>query len=349
MAVRHARREPAPAAARPPGAEAVPALRLRNLSVSFASRRGPVPAVRDVSLDVARGELLALLGESGSGKSVTARALLGLHDPRATTVTADVIEVAGHDVQAASPEQLRRLRGATMSLVFQDALSALNPVLTVGDQIGELYRQHQGASRKQARSRAIDMLELVGIPGARGRVDSYPHQFSGGMRQRLLIAMAIALEPQLLIADEPTTALDVTVQAQILELLDRLRRELDMGVLLITHDLGVVCEVADRVAVMYAGRIVERADADALFDRPAHPYTEALLTSVPTLGHIGSELPVIPGSPPVPSALPSGCPFHPRCSWAVEQCRETRPELRPVAGGREAACLRTEEVLRAGA
>ena len=347
MAVRHAR--PEPAATRPVDATAVPALRLRRLSVSFASRRGPVPAVRDVSLDVARGELLALLGESGSGKSVTARALLGLHDPRTTTVTADVIEVAGRDVQAASPEQLRRLRGATMSLVFQDALSALNPVLTVGDQIGELYRQHEGASRKQSRSRAVEMLELVGIPGARGRVDSYPHQFSGGMRQRLLIAMAIALEPELLIADEPTTALDVTVQAQILELLDRLRRELDMGVLLITHDLGVVCEVADRVAVMYAGRIVERADADALFDRPAHPYTEALLTSVPTLGHVGSELPVIPGSPPVPSALPSGCPFHPRCSWAVDRCRETRPELRPVEGGREAACLRTEEVLHAGA
>ena len=344
MPVRQARRDAIPAAVD----GSTPALRLEGLSVSFASRRGPVPAVRDVSLGLARGELLALLGESGSGKSVTARAIMGLHDPRTTEVTAGVVEVAGHDLRAASPEQLRRLRGATMSLVFQDALSALNPVLTVGDQIGELYRQHQGASRRQARSRAVEMLELVGIPGARGRVDSYPHQFSGGMRQRLLIAMAIALEPELLIADEPTTALDVTVQAQILELLDRLRRELNMGVLLITHDLGVVCEVADRVAVMYAGRIVERADADALFDRPAHPYTEALLTSVPTLGHVGSELPVIPGSPPVPTALPSGCPFHPRCAWAVEACRETRPELRAVGGGREAACLRTEEVLRAG-
>jgi oligopeptide/dipeptide ABC transporter ATP-binding protein len=240
------------------------------------------------------------------------------------------------------------MRGASVSLVFQDALSALNPVLTIGDQIGELYRTHQRVSRKQARSRAIEMLELVGIPGARGRVDAYPHQFSGGMRQRLLIAMAIALEPDLLIADEPTTALDVTVQAQILELLDRLRRDLDMGVLLITHDLGVVCEVADSVAVMYAGRIVETADADALFDQPAHPYAEALLTSVPSLGHVGAELPVIPGSPPIPTALPSGCPFHPRCSWAVDACRETRPELRTVAPGRQAACLRSEEVLGAG-
>ncbi len=344
MAVRQARREPA-ATPKPGRDAAVPALRLQGLSVSFDSRRGPIPAVRDVSLDLARGELLALLGESGSGKSVTARAVMGLHDPRTTTVTSEVVEVAGHDLRTATPEQLRRLRGATMSLVFQDALSALNPVLSVGDQIGELYRQHEGASRKQARSRAIEMLELVGIPGARGRVDSYPHQFSGGMRQRLLIAMAIALEPELLIADEPTTALDVTVQAQILELLDRLRQELNMGVLLITHDLGVVCEVADKVAVMYAGRIVERADADALFDRPAHPYTEALLTSVPTLGHIGSELPVIPGSPPVPSALPSGCAFHPRCTWALDACRETRPELTSVAPGRQAACLRSQEVL----
>ncbi len=327
-------------------ADPTPALRLRGLSVSFQSRRGAIPAVRDVSLDVARGQLLALLGESGSGKSVTARAIMGLHDPRSTDVSATTLEVAGVALQTQGAEQLRRLRGSTMSLVFQDALSALNPVLTIGDQIGELYRQHQGASRKQARSQAAEMLALVGIPGATARIDDYPHQFSGGMRQRLLIAMAIALEPELLIADEPTTALDVTVQAQILDLLDRLRRELNMGVLLITHDLGVVCEVADTVAVMYAGRIVETASADALFDHPAHPYTEALLTSVPTLGHVGSELPVIPGSPPVPAALPTGCAFHPRCSWTVEACLTTRPELVTVGPGRQSACLRTKEVIR---
>jgi oligopeptide/dipeptide ABC transporter ATP-binding protein len=325
----------------------VAALRVRGLSVSFPTRRGPVPAVRDVDLDVARGELLALLGESGSGKSVTARAIMGLHEGTTAQVTASSLEVAGHDLLTAGPEALRRLRGATVSLVFQDALSALNPVLSIGDQIGELYREHEGMSRKQARLRAIDMLELVGIPAARARVDDYPHQFSGGMRQRLLIAMAIALDPELLIADEPTTALDVTVQAQILELLDRLRRELDMGVLLITHDLGVVCEVADSVAVMYAGRIVERAGADALFDHPAHPYTAALLTSVPQAGSIGSDLPVISGSPPRPSALPSGCPFHPRCEWAVPECTSTRPDLLPVGIDRAAACLRAEEVIRA--
>jgi len=319
---------------------------VRGLSGEFPSRRGPIPAVRDVSLDVARGQLLALLGESGSGKSVTARAIMGLHDHRSTQVTAQTLEVAGVDLQTRTPDQLRRLRGATMSLVFQDALSALNPVLTIGDQIGEMYRQHQGAGRRQARLQSAEMLSLVGIPGAKARLDDYPHQFSGGMRQRLLIAMAIALEPELLIADEPTTALDVTVQAQILELLDRLRLELNMGVLLITHDLGVVCEVADTVAVMYAGRIVETAAADALFDRPAHPYTEALLTSVPTVGHVGSELPVIPGSPPVPASLPPGCAFHPRCSWVLEQCRTTRPELVAVAVDRQAACLRTEEVIR---
>ena len=211
MAVRQVRRAASSTpTGQPPLQSSAPALRVRNLSVSFDSRSGPVPAVRGVDLDLARGGLLALLGESGSGKSVTARALMGLHDRKSTTVTADAIEVAGHDVLTASSEELRHMRGASVSLVFQDALSALNPVLTIGDQIGELYRTHQRVSRKQARSRAIEMLELVGIPGARGRVDAYPHQFSGGMRQRLLIAMAIALEPDLLIADEPTTALDVT-------------------------------------------------------------------------------------------------------------------------------------------
>ncbi len=326
-------------------ASGVPALRIRDLSVTFRTRRGPVEAVRNVDLDVRRGELLALLGESGSGKSVTARATLGLHDLKRTDVVADTIEVAGHDVLHASPASMRHLRGETVGLVFQDALSALNPVLTVGHQIGELYRQHRGASRREAKRRAIEMLGLVGIPGAARRADDYPHQFSGGMRQRLLIAMAIALQPELLIADEPTTALDVTVQAQILELLDRLRQDLNMGVLLITHDLGVVCEVADEVAVMYAGRIVERGDADRLIDNPAHPYTQALLLSVPTVDAVGGSLAVIPGSPPRPGHLPSGCSFHPRCSWAIAACQEERPALQEISTGRQAACFRAEEVL----
>ena len=244
MAVRQVRRATAAAVDAPLAPEGAAALRVRGLSVSFDSRSGPVPAVRGVDLDLARGQLLALLGESGSGKSVTARALMGLHDRRSTTVTADVIEVAGHDVLTASSEELRQMRGASVSLVFQDALSALNPVLTIGDQIGELYRTHERVSRKQARSRAIEMLELVGIPDPDRHVDDYPHQFSGGMRQRIMIAMALMLERALLIvADEATSALDVTLQAQILELFRELGAiRQSVHPLLISHDLGVVAQ-----------------------------------------------------------------------------------------------------------
>jgi oligopeptide transport system ATP-binding protein len=333
------------------------ALEVRGLSVTFRTRAGPVPAVRDVDLDVAPGELVALLGESGSGKSVTARAVMGLHATNAT-VTAERIRLRDTDLLSLPEQELRRIRGARMSLVFQDALSALNPVLSIGDQIGELFREHRGESRRAARSHAVDLLGQVGIPDPARRVRDYPHQFSGGMRQRILIAMAIALRPELVIADEPTTALDVTVQAQILELLDELRRELHMAVLLITHDLGVVSEVADRVAVMYAGRIVESGDADDVLGRPGHPYTEALLRSVPRADLRGRDLEVIPGSPPSPTRLPDGCPFHPRCTWAVDACRTIRPEPVPLADpGRRAgsdeaasrvtACHRTAEVLNA--
>ncbi|NUT45887.1 MAG: ABC transporter ATP-binding protein [Saccharothrix sp.] len=304
---------------------------------------GPVEAVRHVDLDVPRGELVALLGESGSGKSVTARAVMGLTAPGAT-VRADEITVAGTDLRTATPRQLRELRGTRMSLVLQDALSALNPVLTIGDQLGELLRVHAGASKKAARATAADLLGTVGIPAPAQRLGDYPHQFSGGMRQRILIAMAIALEPSLLIADEPTTALDVTVQAQILDLLGELRTRLDMGVLLITHDLAVVSEVADRVAVMYAGRVVEAGEADTVLARPSHPYTEALLRSVPRLEHRGADLFTIPGSPPNPARVPSGCPFHPRCHRAVETCSTVRPDLVPFAG-RVVACHRSEVTL----
>jgi oligopeptide/dipeptide ABC transporter ATP-binding protein len=277
---------------------------------------------------------------------VTARAIMGLHRGSSVSVRADRLSVGGVDLLSRNEEQLRQMRGARMSMVFQDALSALNPVLTIGDQIGEVFRTHRGASRRQAKAQAADLLALVGIPDAARRVQSYPHQFSGGMRQRLLIAMAIALDPVLLIADEPTTALDVTVQAQILELLDRLRRELNMAVLLITHDLGVVCEVADKVTVMYGGRVVETCTADDLFDRPGHPYTEALLNSVPQAGGVKTDLPVIPGSPPSLHALPAGCSFHPRCGWSQQRCVDVRPELRQLSeSGREAACHRAEEVL----
>ncbi|HEX2902454.1 MAG TPA: ABC transporter ATP-binding protein [Jatrophihabitans sp.] len=322
------------------------ALSVRGLSVEFRGRQATVHAVSELDLDIAAGELMALLGESGSGKSVTARAVMGLHRGSGVSVRADSMLLDGVDLLTQSDDQLRSLRGDKMSMVFQDALSALNPVLTIGDQIGELFRTHRGANRRQAREQAAELLAMVGIPDPKNRVKSYPHQFSGGMRQRLLIAMAIALEPQLLIADEPTTALDVTVQAQILELIDRLRTELNMAVLLITHDLGVVCEIADRVTVMYGGRVVERCSADALFDRPAHPYTEALLNSVPQSGSVRSDLPVIPGSPPSLSNLPPGCSFHPRCGWAIPRCAEERPELRsPGRPNRESACHRAEEVL----
>jgi oligopeptide transport system ATP-binding protein len=322
------------------------ALRVRGLSVTFATRRGDLPAAVDVDLDVDRGELVALLGESGSGKSVTARAVMGL-DPDNARVTAAELRVGDHDLLALREEERRRLRGSSMSLVFQDALSALNPVLSVGDQVGELFRVHRALSRREARRRAVDLLALVGIPAAERRVDDYPHQFSGGMRQRILIAMSIALEPELLIADEPTTALDVTVQAQILELLDRLRRELDMAVLLITHDLGVVSEVADRVAVMYAGRIVETGLADDLLLRPGHPYTEALLRAMPQAGRADADLLAIPGAPPNPLRLPPGCSFAPRCRWAVDRCHRERPELLDLPGGRASACHRAQEVLDA--
>jgi oligopeptide transport system ATP-binding protein len=322
------------------------ALRVRGLSVSFQLDSGPVDAVRHVDLDVPRGQLVALLGESGSGKSVTARAVMGLAGPGAT-VAAGEITVAGADLRTATPWQLRELRGTRMSLVLQDALSALNPVLTIGDQLGELFRVHNGASKKVARAKATDLLGMVGIPAPARRVGDYPHQFSGGMRQRILIAMAIALEPELLIADEPTTALDVTVQAQILDLLGDLRTQLDMGVLLITHDLAVVSEVADRLAVMYAGRVVEAGDADTVLSRPSHPYTEALLRSVPQLEHHGADLFTIPGSPPNPARVPSGCPFHPRCHRVVDQCSTVRPELVPLAG-RTVACHQSEVMLGVG-
>lgn len=269
---------------------------------------------------------------------------MGLTDDR-TTVDFSELVVSGTDILSLNPEERRLMRGERMSLVLQDALSALNPVMTIGAQIGELFRVHRHATKKQARASAVELLGMVGIPAPSSRVDDYPHQFSGGMRQRILIAMAIALEPEMLIADEPTTALDVTVQAQILDLLGSLRDQLGMGILLITHDLGVVMEVADSLAVMYAGRIVERGSADAVLGSPGHPYTEALLRSMPEAATKGERLLTIPGSPPSPAALPAGCSFHPRCHLAIDLCREVAPELAEVASGRESACHRSQELV----
>ncbi|MET9243480.1 ABC transporter ATP-binding protein [Nonomuraea sp. NPDC003709] len=326
-----------------------PVLEIRDLHVTFTAHGREVPAVRGVDLTIERGQTLALLGESGSGKSVTAKAVMGLLDGPNVRVRSAATRLGGRDLTAMSAEERRALRGSAMTLVFQDALSALNPVLSVGDQVGELFRVHRGASRKQARARAVELLDLVGIPAAATRVDDYPHQFSGGMRQRILVAMAVALEPDLIIADEPTTALDVTVQAQILELIDRLRRELGTAVLLITHDLGVAAEVSDRVAVMYAGRIVESGEVGELYDLPAHPYTDALLAAIPDLDSPAASLRAIPGAPPSPASVPPGCSFAPRCARASEVCSTTRPELTllPTGTGRYAACHHSEEMLDA--
>jgi oligopeptide transport system ATP-binding protein len=333
--------EPRPSTGRDDGN--VPALRVTGLTVDFPGRGGVVHAVRGVDLSVRRGETLALLGESGSGKSMTARAVMRLVPPSAQ-VGAEVIEVDGADVLHASPAELRRLRGEKMAMVFQDPLSALNPVLSVGSQVGELFRLHRGMGRRKARVEAERLLAAVGIPDPGSRVRAFPHQCSGGMRQRILIALAIALRPGLLIADEPTTALDVTVQAQILDLLRSLQREMDLAILLITHDLGVVCEVADHVAVMYAGRVVEAGPAEQVLSRPAHPYTRALLDSVPQ-AHSGSELPVIGGSPPPADQILPGCSFAPRCRFAVDRCRTVPPVPETVTPGRMAACHRAQEVL----
>jgi oligopeptide transport system ATP-binding protein len=323
-----------------------PLLEVSDLHVEFGNpKRGEVASVLNgVDYAVHAGETLAVLGESGSGKSVTAQTVMGILDTPPGRITGGSVRFRGEELLTADPERRRLLRGESMAMIFQDALSALNPVYTVGAQIAEQFRFRRGMSKKDALVRAGEMLDLVQIPNAKQRVKEYPHQFSGGMRQRAMIAMSLALDPELLIADEPTTALDVTVQAQIMELLDELRRERTMGMVLITHDLGVVAEVADRIAVMYAGRIVEEADAATLYASPAHPYTRGLMASVPRLDGGRGQLDPIPGLPPSLSNIPPGCPFHPRCAHVEDRCREELPALRPLdgpgasTGGHQAAC-----------
>jgi oligopeptide transport system ATP-binding protein len=320
-------------------------LEVRDLRVEFHTRDGVVSAVNGVSYAVDAGETLAVLGESGSGKSVTAQAVMGILDIPPGRVTGGEIRFGGRDLLTLTPEERRRTRGAKTAMIFQDALSALNPVLPVGYQLAEMFRVHRGATRQEARERAVELMVRVRIPAAGQRVGDYPHQFSGGMRQRIMIAMALALSPELIIADEPTTALDVTVQAQVMDLLADLRREYRMGLILITHDLGVVADVADRIAVMYAGRVVEHAPVRELYAAPAHPYTKGLLDSVPRLDrtartrdNAGGELPVIRGLPPSLLAIPPGCAFHPRCPLARPVCRTERPPLHDVSAGRTSAC-----------
>ncbi|MFF0720678.1 ABC transporter ATP-binding protein [Verrucosispora sp. NA02020] len=323
-------------------------LSLHDVVVEFDSRVGPVRALDGVSLDVAEGETLALLGESGSGKSVTAQAILGLLPRPAGRIAAGRITFDGTELTTASARRMRAVRGGEISMVFQDPLSSLNPVHPIGRQIGETLRVHRGLSKAKARAEALDLMRRVGIPDPARRIDDYPHQLSGGMRQRIMIAIAIALRPRLIIADEPTTALDVTVQAQILQLLSELQRDYRMALILISHDLGVVAAHASRIAVMYAGRIVETGPLRQVYENPAHPYTRSLLQSVPTLTAPTARLTPIPGTPPSPEALPPGCPFHPRCAWRVDLCTQQRPTLEVLptvdGPGRAAACHRSEEV-----
>ncbi|MGW3954274.1 ABC transporter ATP-binding protein [Streptomyces sp. NPDC004752] len=313
-------------------------LEVRDLHVEFRTRDGIAKAVNGVTCEVAAGETLAVLGESGSGKSVTAQAVMGILDMPPGRITGGEILFRGRDLLKLKENERRGVRGAELAMIFQDALSALNPVLSVGDQLGEMFVVHRGMSKKDARTRAVELMDRVRIPGAAQRVRDYPHQFSGGMRQRIMIAMALALEPALVIADEPTTALDVTVQAQVMDLLAELQREYAMGLVLITHDLGVVADVADRIAVMYAGRIVESAPVHDIYKAPAHPYTRGLLDSIPRLDRKGRELYAIKGLPPNLMHIPPGCAFHPRCPMARDVCRTDEPPLYPVDEDRGSAC-----------
>ncbi|MFQ6170026.1 ABC transporter ATP-binding protein [Oryzobacter sp. R7] len=322
-------------------------LEVDDLYVEFHTPDGVATAINGVSFELRQGESLAILGESGSGKSVTAQAIMGILDMPPAVIPKGHVRYCGQDLLSMPPEERRRTRGPEISMIFQDALSSLNPVFPVGWQIAEMFRVHRGMNKSDALEQAVRLMERVQIPAARERVRSYPHQFSGGMRQRIMIAMAIALDPAVLIADEPTTALDVTVQAQIMALLEELQEERQMGLILITHDLGVVADVADRIAVMYAGRLVETADVHELYAGPAHPYTRGLLESIPRLDQKGQTLAAIGGLPPNLLRIPPGCPFNPRCRMAQDICRQDRPELREVVPGRFSACHFAEEVIDA--
>jgi len=320
-------------------------LEVDDLHVEFHTRDGVARVINGVSLHVDAGETLAILGESGSGKSVTAQAIMGILDMPPAVIRSGAIRYAGRNLLALDDEARRQVRGRDIAMVFQDALSALNPVFPVGWQIAETLRRRAGLSRTEAEARAIALMDRVKIPAARARVRAYPHQFSGGMRQRVMIAMALALGPKILIADEPTTALDVTVQAQIMDLLADLRRETNMAVILITHDLGVVAGVADRIAVMYTGRIVEHADVFGLYESQGHPYTRALLESIPRIDRGDEPLKSIMGLPPNLTRIPSGCPFHPRCYRAEPVCAVEVPPHIDLGHGRTSACLFAREVI----
>ncbi|QYZ70756.1 ABC transporter ATP-binding protein [Neotabrizicola shimadae] len=328
---------------------AAPVLDVRGLKTVFRTRGGEVHAVNSVSFHLQRGELLGVVGESGSGKSVTMMSLIRLLPEPPAEIRSGQVLLNGTDVLKVSPAELRKIRGAKVGFVFQDPMTSLNPVFTVGNQLMEPLIEHMGMTKAQAETRAAELLALVGIPDARKRLKSYPHQFSGGMRQRVMIAIALACDPDVLIADEPTTALDVTIQAQILELVRDLRHKLGMAIVWITHDLGVIAGIADRVMVMYGGQVVEQAPVKELFANPRHPYTRALLRTIPKLGgQREARLQVIEGQPPILSGEPAACPFRGRCTHAFDRCEKENPARRaidgkPVGQGHDVACHWTPE------
>ncbi len=325
-------------------------LSVQNLRVVFASGRGEVAAVDDVSFALDEREVLGIVGESGSGKSVTALSIMGLLPKPPARVAAGSVRFASENLLALGERAMRRVRGPGIGMIFQEPMTSLNPIFSIGNQLIETIRAHERLSPRACRDRAVAMLAKVGIAAPERRLDDYPHQLSGGMRQRVMIAMALACNPKLLIADEPTTALDVTIQAQILELLLSLRDEFGMAIIIITHNMGVVAEMADRVLVMYAGKIVEEAAVDDLFEAPAHPYTRGLLDSIPAIDQARQRLRTIPGMLPNPAALPPGCRFAPRCAWRIAACAAGTPPLDPVSPGdargaaHAAACIRLSEV-----
>ena len=314
-------------------------LEIYNLKTHFYTEDGVSPAVDGVNLYIRRGETLAVVGESGCGKSVTSLSVMRLvPDPPGRIVDGQIL-FEGRDLLKITESEMRKIRGNDISMIFQEPMTSLNPIYTIGDQIVETITQHQRLSRRESLDKAVEMLRLVGIPLPDKRVNEYPHQLSGGMRQRVMIAMALSCNPKLLIADEPTTALDVTIQAQILELMRKLKKDLGMAIMLITHDLGVVAEMAQRVVVMYAGKVIEEGDVFSIFRHPLHPYTQGLLQSVPRMDSTLDNLHVIEGVVPNPLKLPAGCRFSPRCPYVLDKCRERQPELEQVAPGRFVACF----------
>ena len=319
-------------------------LEVHNLRTHFNTEDGVARAVDGVSFSVDRGETLGVVGESGCGKSVTALSIMGLIPNPPGKIVGGEILFEGKDLVGISDDQMRAVRGNDISMIFQEPMTSLNPVFTIGNQIDEAILLHQNVSKHEAKNRTIEMLKLVNIPAPEQRYREYPHQLSGGMRQRVMIAMALSCNPKLLIADEPTTALDVTVQAQILELMNRLQEELGMGMMMITHDLGVIAEVCDRVAVMYAGKIVEYADVDSIFYNPLHPYTIGLLKSIPRLGERVEKLATIEGTVPSPTNWPKGCHFCTRCPWADDLCWNDEPQLVEVETGHFVACWHIDRV-----